>query len=86
MLTQKQTIELRRQQKISVIMTRGGSGMGYPIPRKKIPIPGYGNPGDFELKSWDPHPGIFENIPDFRKYIPKFSEKFFLHSKNKKKQ
>ena len=22
---------------------RGGSGMGYPIPRKKIPIPGYGN-------------------------------------------
>ena len=65
MLTQKQTIELRRQQKISVIMTRGGSGMGYPIPRKKIPIPGYGNPGDFELKSWDPHPGIFENIPGF---------------------
>ena len=68
MLTQKQTTELRRQQQISVIMTRGGSGMGYSIPRKKIPIPGYGNPGDFELKSWDPHPGIFENIPDFRKY------------------
>ena len=80
------------------VIARGGSGMGYPIPRKKIPIPGYGNPGDFELKSWDPHPGIFENIPDFRKYpgifwdprksqkIPNFQKNFFFTLKiNKNK-
>ena len=47
------------------VRIRGGRLLGYPIPRKKIPIPGYGNPGDFELKAWDPHPGIFENIPGF---------------------
>ena len=65
--------------------------MGYPIPRKKIPIPGYGNPGDFELKSWDPHPGIFENIPGFPGIPenPKKSQIFrktFFHSKNKKNE
>ena len=59
---------------------------GISHPTKKIPIPGYGNPGDFALKSWDPHPGIFENIPGFPGIPenPKFSEKFFFTLKIKK--
>ena len=83
MLTQKQTIEVRRQQQNSVIMTRGSSGMGYSIPRKKNP-----NPGDFELKSWDPYPGIFENIPGFPGIPenPKFLENFFFTLKIKKNE
>ena len=54
-------------------------------PTKKIPIPGYGNPGDFDLKSWDPHPGIFGD-PRKSQKIPNFPKNFFFTLKiNKNK-
>ena len=48
-------------------------------------------PWDFQLKPWDPHPGIFENIPGFPgiSQNPKKSQiyrKKFFHAQKKIEQ
>ena len=45
------------------------------------------NPGENEIKFWDPHAGIIENIPGFPRILTnlKFSEKINEKIKNLKK-
>ena len=61
--------------------------LGYPIPRKKIPIPGYWNPMGFSTQTlgspsrdFRKYPGISWDIPKSQK-IPNLQKNFFSPSK-----